>query len=83
MQNILQTSKPSSENAQYHFQNNLWNKNKTLEYLKKLRFSKNVVFNAIEAFQQGQECHGLDVWQKCEELGIKTLDFVDTSMHLL
>ena len=36
--------------SQYHFQNKLWNKNEMLEYLRPCCFSKNVTFNAIEAF---------------------------------
>ena len=44
--------------------------------------SKNVAFNVIETFQQGQEYHGPDVWQKYEEFGIDILDFAYTPMHL-
>ena len=43
----------------------------------------NVAFNAIAALKQGQECHGLDVWQKYEEFGIDILDCANTPMHLL
>ena len=43
---------------------------------------KNVTLNAIESFQQGQEYHGPDVWQQCEEFGIDIMDFADTPMHL-
>ena len=68
--------------AEYHFENKLW-KNEMLEYLRTCCFSKNVAFNAIEAFQQGQEYHGPDIWQKYEEFGINILDFADTSMYLL
>ena len=46
-------------------------------------FLKNVALNAIEAFQQGQEYHGPDVWQKYEKFGTDILDFADTPMHLL
>ena len=40
-------------------------------------------FNAIEVFQQGQECHGPDVWQKYDEFDTDILDFADTPIHLL
>ena len=33
-----------------------------MEYLRTFHFSKNMAFNAIKAFQQGQEYHGPDVW---------------------
>ena len=56
--------------AQYHFENKLWNKNEMRKYLRTCCFSKNVVFNAIEAFQQGQEYHGEDVCQNYKEFGI-------------
>ena len=36
-------------------------------------FRKNVAFNAIEAFQQGQEYNGADVWQQYEKFGIDIL----------
>ena len=42
-----------------------------------------MVFNAIEAFQQGQEYHGLEPWQQYEKFGINILDFSDTPIHLL
>ena len=71
------------EYAQYHFQNKLWNKNEMLEYLRTCCFSKSVAFNAVVAFQQGQEYNGPDVWQKYEEFCIDILDFADTPMHLL
>ena len=54
-----------------------------LEYLRRCCFSKNIAFNAIEAFKQGQEYHGPNVWQKYEEFDIDILDFADTPMHLL
>ena len=54
-----------------------------LEYLRTYCFSKNVAFNAIEDFQQGQEYHGPDVWQKYEKFGIDIFDFAETPMHLL
>ena len=50
-----------------------------MEYLRTCCFSKNVTFNAIEAFEQGQEYHGPDGWQKYEDFGIDILDFADTS----
>ena len=56
--------------AEYHFQHKLWNKNEMLEYLGTCCFSKNVAFNAIEAFQQIQGYHRPDVWQKYEAFGI-------------
>ena len=37
-----------------------------------------MALNAKEAFQQGQEYHGTDVWQRYEELGIDILDFTET-----
>ena len=43
----------------------------------------NMAFNAIEAFQKGQEYHGPDVWQKYEGFGTNILDFADTPMQLL
>ena len=55
--------------AQYHFENKLWNQNDMLEYLRTGCFSKNVTFNAIEAFQQSQEYHGSDVWNTNKEFG--------------
>ena len=54
-----------------------------LKYFRSCCFSKNVAFNAIEAFQQGQEYHGQDVWRKYEDFGIDILDFADISMNLL
>ena len=42
-----------------------------------------MAFNAIEAFQQGQEYHEPDVWQKYEEFDIDILDFADTLLVLL
>ena len=45
------------------------------EYFRTCCFSQNVAFNAIEAFQQGQEYHGPDIWQKYEKFGIDILDF--------
>ena len=69
--------------AQYHFKNKVWNTNEMLEYLRTCCFSKNVAFNAIVAFQQGQEYHGPYVWQQYEEFGIDIFDFADTPMHLL
>ena len=47
--------------AQYQFENKLWNKNEILRYVRTCCSSKNVAFNAIGAFQQGQEYYGLDV----------------------
>ena len=37
---------------------------------------ENVAFNAVEAFQQGQESHGPDILQK--EFDINLLDFAET-----
>ena len=71
------------KNAQNHFKNKLWSKDETLEYLRACYFSKNLAFNAIEAFQPEQEYHGSDTWQKYEEFGIDIIDFADTPMHLL
>ena len=68
--------------AQYHFENKLWNKNEMLKYFIKCCFSKNVVFNANEAFPLGQEYHGPDVLQKYKEFRIDILDFSDTPIHL-
>ena len=68
---------------QYHFENKLWNKNEMLEYLRTCFFSKNMAFDAIEVFQQGQEYHGPEVWQKYKEFGVLNLDFSDTPMNLL
>ena len=42
-----------------------------------------MALNAIEDFQQGQEYHCPDVWQKYHEFDIVILDFADTPMHLL
>ena len=54
-----------------------------LEYLKTCCFSKNSIFNAIDAFQQEQEYHGPDVWQKYDKFGIDIFVYADTPMHLL
>ena len=54
-----------------------------LEYLRICCFSKNVAFNATEAFHQGQDYLGPDALQKYEEFDIDILDFADTLMHLL
>ena len=46
-----------------------------LKYLRTLLFSKNVVFNAINTFQQGQQYDGPDVLQKYEEFGVDIFYF--------
>ena len=65
------------------FKISFWTKIKCWSIWEHAAFVKEVAFNAIEVFQQGQEYHGLDVWQKYEEFGIGILDFADTSIHLL
>ena len=37
----------------------------------------------LRLFEQGQENHGPDVWQKDEEFVLDIVDFADTPMHLL
>ena len=69
--------------AQYQFEDIFLNKNKILEYLRTWCFSRNVAFNAIEAFHQGQEYQGPDVWKKYEEFVMDILDFAETPRHLL
>ena len=69
--------------AQSHFQNKMWNKNDMLEYLRTLCFSKNVVFNATEAFYQVQEYHGHHIWWNYEKFGIDILYYTDTPKHLI
>ena len=69
--------------SHYNFENKLWNENELMQYLRTWCFSKNVAFDAIKAFQQGQEYLEPDLWQKYEEFGIDILDFSDTPMHLL
>ena len=69
--------------AQYFFYNKLWDTNEKLEYLRTCYFSKDKTLNAIEAFQQGQEYHGSDVWQKYEDFVIDILDSADTQMHFV
>ena len=84
LQNTLQISESSSEICSVSFSKNMpWNKNEMLEYLRTCYFLKNVVFNATEDSQQGQEYHGPGVWQRYKELDIDIFDFVYTSMHLL
>ena len=46
--------------AQYHFEDKLWNKIEMLEYLRLCCFSKNVAFNAVEAFNSARIS-----WTRC------------------
>ena len=66
--------------AQYLFQKKLWNKNETLEYVRRCCFTKNVTSNAMEVFWQGHGHHGPKIWQKY--YGIDILDFSDAPLHL-
>ena len=65
------------------FKTSCGTKTKCWNILRICCFSKNLAFNAIAAFQQGQECHGPDIWKQYEKFGIDILGFADSPMHLL
>ena len=83
LQNNQQISKQSSEICSLLHSKWAVEQKWSMEYLKTCCFSKNVAFNTIVAFWQGQEYHGPDIWQKYKKFVIDILDFADTPMYLL